>query len=260
MNSRVAPVHWLNAVNYFINQDFGQDIYSSRGDFFAKGPDVDPGQNVSEAQNHVVAIADHYTGIINSSETVLYYLCFDLSIGVTKRKRGYAMDPIWAKGVYEAAKVDFKVYTHLVDVVSENLLLNVAVPAKLKVFAGEVISGRFSVPNKQGPAITRDKLRNLAIFESLDFLCENLGMQFESDAKDMHPNASSLVNEGFSHVRYANESLGKPTPSIIKRVWKRKHREQMRYEVLMLRWLENKEKSNRWYKNFGFLFWMNKNL
>ena len=174
----------MKAVNYFINQDFGRDIYSSRDDFFVKWPDVDPDLNASEAQNQVVAIADHYTAIINSSETVLYYLCFDLSIGVKKRKKGYAMDPIWAKGVYEAAKFDFKVYTRLVEVVSENLLLNVALPAKLKVFAGKVISGTFFVPNKQGPAITRDKLRNLAIFESLDFLCENLGIQFESDAKD----------------------------------------------------------------------------
>ncbi len=170
------------------------------------------------------------------------------------------MDPIWAKGVYEAAKVDFKVYTRLVEVVSENRILNVAVPTKLKVFAGEVISGTFPIPNKQGPAITRDKLRNLAIFESLDFLCGKLGMQFESDAKETCPNASVLVHQGFSHVDYVNKSLGKPTPSIIKRVWKRKHRKQMRYEVSMLRWLENKEKSNRWYKNFGFLFWVNKNL
>lgn len=247
-------------MNYFINQDLGQDIYSSRSDFFVESLAVDPEFDASRAQNQVVAIADHYTAIINSSETVLFYLCFDLSIGVTKRKKGYAMDPIWAKGVYEAAKVDFKVYARLVEVVGENLRLNVAVPARLKGFAGEVISGEFPIPNKQGPAVTRDKLRNLAIFESLDFLCEHVGMQFESDAKDTRPNASSLVGDGFSHVEYANASLGKPTPSVIKRVWKRKHREQMRYEVSMLRWLENKEKSNRWYKKFAFLFWVNKNI
>jgi hypothetical protein len=148
----------------------------------------------------------------------------------------------------------------LAEVVSENLTLNVAVPAKLRVFAGEVMSGTFPVPNKQGPAITRDKLRNLAIFESVDFLCEKLGMQFESDAMETCPNATALVSDGFSHVEYVNSSLGKPTPSVIKRIWKRQHRAQMRYEVSMLRWLENKEKSNSWYKRFGFMFWMNRNL
>ncbi|EAQ45985.1 hypothetical protein MED193_06319 [Roseobacter sp. MED193] len=247
-------------MNYFIDQNLGSDVYSNRGDFSFDGPVVEPEMDAFDAQNRVVAIADHYTAIINSSETVLFYLCFDLSIGIVKRKTGYAMDPIWANGVYEAAKVDFKVYTRLAEVVSENLTLNVAVPAKLRVFAGEVMSGMFPVPNKQGPAITRDKLRNLAIFESVDFLCEKLGMQFESDAKETCPNATALVSDGFSHVEYVNSSLGKPTPSVIKRIWKREHRAQMRYEVSMLRWLENKEKSNRWYKKFGFMFWMNRNL
>jgi hypothetical protein len=246
-------------VNYFINQDLGKDMYSSMDDFLIGGPDVDPEFGVSDAQNHVSEIADHYATIINSSETVLFYLCFDLSIGIAKRKKGYVMDPIWAKGVYEAAKVDFKVYARLVDVVGENLILNVAVPAKLKAFAGEVLSGTFPIPNKQGPAVTRDKLRNLAIFESLEFLCGKLGMQFESDAKETCSNASELVKQGFSHVKYVNGSVGKPTLSVIKRVWKKKFREQMRYEVSMLRWLERKQKSNRWYKKIGIVFWLTKN-
>ncbi|MEP3895180.1 MAG: hypothetical protein ABJN52_14435 [Litorimonas sp.] len=246
-------------MNYFINQDLGQDIYSNRADFFAKVHDADFELYGSAAQARVVSIADHYTSIINSSETVLFYLCFDLSIGIVKRKKGYAMDPIWAKGVYEAAKVDFKVYTRLIEVVGENLQLKVAVPFKLRVFAGEVLSGTFPVPSKKGPAETRDKLRNLAVFESADLLCRRFGMQFTSEAKVERQSALPLICKGFAHVTYLNRKIGKPTPSVVDRVWKKMDREQLRYEVSMLKWIENKQKSNRWYKKFGIVFWVTKN-
>ncbi|MCK0119232.1 hypothetical protein MWU61_01670 [Loktanella sp. F6476L] len=198
--------------------------------------------------------------VLNASETLLYYLCFDIGIGFVPLKKGYALDHRWAKGVYRAAREDHKVYTRLLEVASENLLYGRALPPQLKIFVGEVISGNFPVPSKKGPAITRDQLRNLCISECMMLLCDELGFQIKSEAKKPALEARVLVCEAFSNVEFKVPGMAKPTFSAVERVWLSKEREQARYDVKMLRWLENHGKNNRWYKYVRNMYWINKYL
>lgn len=214
--------------------------------------------SIDEVRAELNEIVAHYVGIMNNSKTLLHYISFDIALGVVPLKKGYALDPYWARGAYRAAKKDPKVYERLLEVVSENLLSGRNLPPQLKVFAGEVISKGFPIPQRQGPARTRDQLRNLCIAECMMLLCDELGFQIKSEAKTPAPEARVLVCEAFSNVDFKIPGVAKPSIGTVERVWASKERDLARHDVRMLRWLENHEKYNRWYNYLRTLFWINR--
>lgn len=197
---------------------------------------------------------------MNSSETLLYYLFFDIGLGFVPLNKGYALDFRWAQGAYRAATKDLKVYNGLLEVVSENSLCRKTLPPQLRIFVGEVISNTFPVPKKQGPDLYRDQLRNMCISECMMLLCDELKFQVKSEAKEPVPVAWELVVEAFSSVDFNDDSVGKPTQSAVERVWRRKARDRAREDVKMLRWLENHGKANTWYNSLRYMHWANRFL
>lgn len=210
-----------------------------------------------EVEGQLSEIVNHYTEIMNVSGTLLYYICFDIAIGYVPVKKGYALDPYWAQGVYNAALVDHRVYTKLLEIVSENLRYSRYLPKQLKMFASEVLSGSFPTPKKRGPARTRDQLRNLCISECMMLLTDELEMPIKSDAKRPTLAANDLICRAFSDAQIQVPGVAKPTAGTVARVWG-DDRDKARYEVKVLRWLESKAKSNRWYNSVPFLYWINR--
>lgn len=259
MNPRIAPVHYLESVNYFVDKELGKDNHNGRPDFDEVFPNLDKGMSDQEISAQLAEIVSHYVNIMNECGTLLYYLCFDAAIGFAPLKKGYAVDTYWAQGVYRAAYVDYRVYARLGEVVAENLRHSIYLPPLLKRFASEMLQDTFPVPKKSGPAITRDQLRNMCIVECMMLLNDELKMQIKSEAKEPRITASDLVSAAFSHVQIEVQGVAKPTPGTVVSVWKG-DRGKARYEVKVLRWLEKKQKSNRWYNSARILYWINRIL
>lgn len=234
LNSRVAPVQYLEAVNYFIDKELGKDIHTGREDFETVFPNLNEGMSLEEVEEKLLEIASHYTEIMNGSGTLLFYICFEKAIGFVKQEKGYAIDPYWAEGAYRAAKIDLAVYQELCKVVAENLYHRRYLPRQLKVFCSEVMSGDFPVPQKKGPAKTRDQLRNLGISECMMLLVDELGYQIESEAKEPVVQARELVHSVFQDLEFKVPGVAKPSAGRVEGIW-REDTNRARYEVKMLR-------------------------
>ena len=223
--------------------------------------EFDTGSSLEDVQLKLRNIVDHYTEIINTSQSPLYYLCFDISIAFVpnSKETGYTIDPLWAKGVYKAAKVDYRVFERLAAIVAENVRLGKSLPPELRQFASEMILDGSKRPRRNRASNGPSKLRDLCVGECMMLLTDKLNMYSKSEAKKPSHQASVLVQEAFTHAVFKVENLAKPRAYRVSEIWKgNKQKKVLRHDVSMLRWLEKNEKSNRWYRYFKFLYWTNR--
>lgn len=228
-------------------QDFG--LFWGQNGVFRKKAEM-PELSLEDAKFEVDQIVRFYADLIASGNNVLRYLYFDLAFGITAYRGGYLIDAGWAKGAYEAAKLNKGVFDQLSAVVATNLRLGIAMPKILVTFTAEVLDGSFPTVGR-GRSADTNLLRDYAIFECVDLLCNRFGLQMEATGKQYKISAKDIIEEAFTRVSFGpSAKVGKPDLSAIKRGKKGEKQEAFQRDIALLKWTVRHQAYNAWFRNF----------
>lgn len=229
-------------------QDFS--IFWGKNGLFRR-KEVEAKLTLEEAKAQVNEIIGYYAELIASGNSISKLLFFDIAFDITEYRGGYLIQPCWANAAYQAAKESRQVYLKLIDVVSVNTSLGIAMPSILYKFTAEVLDKSFPEPKKPGPNADATELRDCAIFESVSLLCDCVGIEFKTTSSSEKPTALQIVYDAFQTADFGDErSVAKPTKNAISHVWFRNDRQELREQILTFHWAVRHHEFNGWFRAF----------